>query len=369
MFETLIIQPIFNLLLILESAVGDFGLAIILFTIIIRFAMWPLLRKQLHHGKIMRKLQPEIKEIRTKYKGDNQKQSQALMDLYKKYGVNPIGSFGLLIVQIPVFIGLFSALRSIIESPERIIKMPYDFVANNQTVQDMWHAIADKSNAALETISNQTVTDQVTAQLGGEISAESLRAAPTETLNVLFNDVLVTETANGVEKLVQGPFFEQQLFGFIDLSGRAVGDGAIYIPVLIIAILAGVFQYFQTKQLMPAAGDDKKSMREIMREAAKEGKEPDQSELSAAMTRRMGVIFAPLITIISATSPSGLALYFATSGLVGLLQQRRVLGEDLEEMELVADVTEEKPKKKPTPKKKPAHNKKKKQTSKNKRGS
>ena len=369
MFETLIIQPIFNLLLILEAAVGDFGVAIILFTILIRVLMWPLLRKQLHHGKVMRKLQPEIKAIREKHKGDSQTQSQKLMDLYKKHGVSPLGTFGLLLIQIPVFIGLFTALRSIITSPERIIRLPYDFVANNQTVKDMVGTIAAKSNEAMASLNNPELVSQIQARFGDTITPESLSTASPESLNQLFNDELIVAAADGgVDQLVQGPFFEQQLFGVIDLSGQAFGDGTIYIPVLIIAILAGVFQYFQTKQLVPNDTKDGKTVREIMREAAKEGKEPDQSEVSAAMNRRMGLFFAPLITLISATSPSGLALYFASSGLVGLIQQKTVLKEDLEEMELVADVTENKPKKKSSNQSKNKKSSKKK-TSKNKRGS
>ena len=344
------------MLLILHTAVGDFGVAIILFTILIRLLMWPMLRKQLHHGKIMRKLQPEIKKIREKHRGDSQQQSAALMDLYKEHGVSPLGSFGLLLIQIPVFIGLFSALRSIITSPARIIRLPYDFVSNNQTVQDMVASVSTKSNEALAAIDNPELVEQINARFGGAITPESLSTASEASLNQLFNDELIVATSEGgVEQLVQGPFFDQQLFGVIDLSGSAFGDGGLYLPVLIIAILAGVFQYFQTKQLTPSTAKDGKTVREIMREAAKEGKEPDQSELSAAMNKRMGLFFAPLITLISATSPAGLALYFASSGLVGLVQQRTVLKDDVEEMELIADVTDSKKKsqsKKNTTKKK-----------------
>jgi len=61
-FEVLIVQPIFNLLLFIYSIVpyADFGVAVIIFTVIVRFAMWPLVVKQLHQVKAMRKLQPEL---------------------------------------------------------------------------------------------------------------------------------------------------------------------------------------------------------------------------------------------------------------------------------------------------------------------
>lgn len=371
MFETFIIQPIFNMLLILHAAVGDFGAAIILFTIIVRLIMWPLLRKQLHHGKKLRQIQPQIKEIRAKYKTKPQEQSQALMNLYKEHEVNPLGSFGLLFIQLPVFIGLFSALRSVIDNPERMIRLPYGFVADNHVVSDMVNSVADKTNQAIAGLENQELATQIIDRFGGSVTAEGLHNMSAESLNQLYNSELVTQTVSGVETLVHGPFFDQHLFGFIDLSGRAISNGSIYIPVMIIAILAGIFQYFQTKQLAPDDGKPKKTIRQIMREAAKEGKEPDQSEISAAMSKRMGLFFAPLITLISATSPSGLALYFASSGLVGLLQQRRVLGEDLEEMEMVADVSEVKPKKKSNENKqtkKPTAKNKKTTTKKSKKG-
>ena len=375
-FESIIIQPVFNLLLVLYTVVGDFGVAIILFTVLVRLLMWPLLRKQLHHGKIMRKLQPEIKALRKKYKTDTQKQSSELMALYKKHGVSPLGSFGLLLIQFPVFIGLFVALRSIIANPERIVRLPYKFIADNDSVREMIQSVADKSNDALATINNPELVQQIQARFGDQITVESLKNASPESLTQLFNDELIldasTEASSGVEQLVQGPFFEQELFGFIDLSGQALGDGTIYIPVLIIAILAGVFQFLQTRQLTSSSGGsnkEKKTMREIMKDASKEGKEPDQSELSAVMNKRMGLFFAPLIAFISATSPSGLALYFASSGLVGFIQQKLVLNTDLEEMELIADVTEDKPKKKKTNSSKSKKTPSKKKTSKNKRGS
>ena len=66
MFETLIVQPIFNALLLIYSLIpgGDFGVALIIFTILIRMLMYPLVKKQLHQTKMMKKLQPELKKIK-----------------------------------------------------------------------------------------------------------------------------------------------------------------------------------------------------------------------------------------------------------------------------------------------------------------
>lgn len=367
MFETYIIQPIFNVLLTLYTIVGDFGVAIILFTVLVRVMMWPLLRKQLHQGKVIRKIQPQIKEIRKKNKGNRQVEAQLLSELYKKHGISTFGSIGLLFIQLPVFFGLFNALRSIIQNPERIIRLPYEFVANNDKVQAMFTSVAEKTDVAINSLENIELKDQLLDKFGGMVDVADLHALPKQELQDLFSQSLVVEGSNGAtEALVQGPFFEQQLFGVIDLSGRAFSSGNIYWPVMVIAVLAGVFQYFQTKHLAPKDKDGK-TIKEIMKEATDNGKEPEQSEISAAMNRKLGLFFAPLITIISATSPSGLALYFASSGLVGLLQQRRVFKEDVDEMELVADVTEDTEKKKPKKKPKKTQTKGKKSVKKKRR--
>ncbi len=344
MFETYVIQPIFNALMILYTTVGDFGVAIILFTIAVRMLMWPLLRRQLHQGRIIRKIQPQIKEIRKQSKGDKQKEARQLSELYKKNGVSMFGSLGLLFIQLPIFFGLFNALKSIIQNPERIINLPYDFVASNAKVQDMFVSIAEKSTGVMQGLQNAEVKQQLIARFGQTIDAAELQALSKNELHDLFTNLLAADHNGTMKTLVKGPFFDQHLFGVIDLSGSAILENGVYVPVLIIAILAGVFQYFQTKQLTASnapEGQKSKSLREIMKGATEKGEQPDQSEISAAMSRRMSVIFAPLIALISATSPSGLALYFASSGLVGLLQQRLVLREDVEEMELVADVVEQ----------------------------
>ena len=66
MFDAIVVKPIFNALMLLYSIIpgGDFGVAIILFTIFIRILIYPLVRKQLHQTKLMRKLQPELKKIK-----------------------------------------------------------------------------------------------------------------------------------------------------------------------------------------------------------------------------------------------------------------------------------------------------------------
>ena len=113
LFNALIAHPIFNLLIVIIALVPshNFGVAIIVFTIIIRMALYPLLKKQLHNAIAMKKIQPELKRIKKEAAGDRQKESQAMMALYKERGINPFSSFGIILIQLPILIALYAGIR------------------------------------------------------------------------------------------------------------------------------------------------------------------------------------------------------------------------------------------------------------------
>ena len=143
MFTTLIVQPIFNLLVLIYALLPghNFGLALIIFTIIIRLLLWPLVKKQLHQAKAMRKLQPEIKRIKKATKGNRQKESQMLMELYKERGINPFGTFPILIVQLIILIGLYSGLRRVISDPHDLVSFAYPSLQHLSWMQQLAHNI------------------------------------------------------------------------------------------------------------------------------------------------------------------------------------------------------------------------------------
>ena len=103
------------LLAVLNGFVGNYGWSIILLTILVRVVTAPLTVKQMKSMERMRKIQPKIKEIQEKYADDRQKQSEAMMSLYRQEKVNPLGGCFPMLLQLPVFIGLFYALRTSIE--------------------------------------------------------------------------------------------------------------------------------------------------------------------------------------------------------------------------------------------------------------
>lgn len=275
MFEVLIVKPLFNLLVLIYALLPghNFGLAIILFTVFIRFLIWPLVKKQLHHTKEMRKLQPELKRIKQETKGDKQRESQMIMELYKERGISPFGSIGVLIVQLIVLIGLYSGLRKVIDNPSAIVDYTYSWVQNLSWVKEL-------------------------AQDMGK--------------------------------------FDATLFGIVDLTKSALPkEGGIYWPAMIIVAASAISQYFQSKQLMP---NDKegRSLRKILREAS-DGKQADQSEVNAAVGRSTRYLIPGMIFIFTVSIPSALSLYWLVSGVTAYLQQARVLSQDEEEMEAIAD--------------------------------
>ena len=129
-FEVLIVQPIFNLLMGLYSIIpgGDFGIALILFTIFVRFAMWPLVVGQLHQVKAMRKLQPELAKIKKASKGNRQLEGTQMLELYKKHGVKPFRSILMLLIQLPIFIALFQVIQIFTTNRDQIAEFTYNFM-------------------------------------------------------------------------------------------------------------------------------------------------------------------------------------------------------------------------------------------------
>lgn len=96
----------------LYSILGSYGLAIVVFSIIVKLVLYPLYAKQIMSSAGMSKVQPKMKEIQNKYRDDQQMMNQKLAELYKEEGINPMGGCLPLIVQMPILFGLFALLRN-----------------------------------------------------------------------------------------------------------------------------------------------------------------------------------------------------------------------------------------------------------------
>jgi len=280
MFETLVGKPVFNLLTFIYAYLPghNFGFAIILFTLVIRFLLWPLLKKQLHSTKAIRGLQPELKRIKKETKGDRAKESKLTMELYKERGVNPFSSIGTAILQLPVLFALFHGITKIVKDPGAVVSYSYGFIQNAPFMQQL---------------------------------------------------------ASGAKSL------DLTLFGLVDLTKKPfdgslsnLGSAKFYIPGIIIVVLSAVVQFYASRMLM-ITDKDARSLRKILKEASG-GKEADQSEVNAATMRNMQYLIPVMILVTSINFAGALGLYWLVSGFVQYLQQRSILGQD--EKELTATV-------------------------------
>ncbi len=275
LFNTVIVEPLFNLLVLIYSLLPghNFGLSIILFTIIIRLLMWPLIKKQLHHAKAMRELQPELKRIKAATKGNRQQESLMMMELYKEKGVSPVGSLGTMVIQIIILIGLYSGLRRVVGDPRALIDYSYDWLGNLSWLK--------------------------------ELSADIGR-------------------------------FDATLFGVIDLKRTAlVEGGGFYYPALLLVLGSAVAQFYQSKQLLPQTKDSR-GLKTLLRQAS-EGKQADNSEINAAVGQSTRWILPVFIVMFTIGLPAALSLYWLSSGVVAYLQQAKILKQDETEMEALAD--------------------------------
>jgi YidC/Oxa1 family membrane protein insertase len=136
LFDLLLVDPMTNVLVGLARLFGgSFGLAIIVFTLIMRGITWPLTAKQYKQSRAMQQIQPKVQELQKKYKGkDPKKMQQEMMALYREAGVNPLGCLLPMLVQFPIWIALYQVIRlSLGETPESFVTLsqrlyPFDYV-------------------------------------------------------------------------------------------------------------------------------------------------------------------------------------------------------------------------------------------------
>ncbi len=149
-FNVIITYPIFNVLMLLYHLFGDFALSIIVLTIAITVMLLPLTLRQLKSAKAMLALQPELAEIRKRYPQDLKAQLEAKQELYKQYGISTASSYLPLLLQIPIFIGLYSALNIVLNhaSLAHLNSIMYPFLPQLSSVPNIglnWFTILNSA--------------------------------------------------------------------------------------------------------------------------------------------------------------------------------------------------------------------------------
>ncbi len=227
LFHIALYQPIFNIFVFLYNIIPghDVGLVILAITVLVRLALYPLTGSSIKSQRALQELQPKMEAIKKQYPDDKQKQTQAIMELYKTNKVNPITSCLPMLIQLPILIALYMVLQDGLASKD-LAKSLYSFINNP-----------------------------------GNINQISLS---------VFNMAK---------------------------------------PNYVLAVLAGVAQYFQAKTLS-------------RKYPPKEAGEGSKDEAMMSMMNKQMLYFMPVMTIVIGFSlPAGLTLYWFFSTLLMVLQQ------------------------------------------------
>jgi len=241
-FNLVLYRPLFNALIILyEYLPGhDFGIAVIILTILIKLALYPLGIKAIKSQKFLQEIQPKIQEIQEKYKNNKEKLARETMELYKKEGVNPFSGCLSLLVQLPILVALYKVFLKGLQAKEMIYL--YSFVPVPEAINPSFLGVLNLSKS------------------------------------------FIIKTQGKIE---------------------------YYWPVLGLAILAGVLQFFQTKMTTPSSFKKNQSLK------TKKGT-PDFSE----MIQNQMIYFFPVFTIFILLSlPAALALYWIVNSFFSIFQQ------------------------------------------------
>ncbi len=139
LWNTIILEPVLNSLIALSGLLfGNFGLAIIVLTVIVRLILLPLTIRQTQSTKVMQSLQPKLQEIQKKYAKNQQKLQQEMMKMYREAGVSPLGCLWPMLIQLPIWIALYqSIMQALAATPENLLSLSqhlYSWAAVGQAV-------------------------------------------------------------------------------------------------------------------------------------------------------------------------------------------------------------------------------------------
>lgn len=147
-FITLFFQPLYNILVFLTVVLPghDVGLAIVLLTIIVRLALFPLYHKSTKTQAKLKEIEPALKSLKEKHGDDREAQAKATMELYKEHGINPFSGFLLLLIQLPIIISLYQVFKGSLSLHSDLV---YSFITLPQTTGHLFLGLIDITSKSL----------------------------------------------------------------------------------------------------------------------------------------------------------------------------------------------------------------------------
>lgn len=253
------------------NLVPNYGVTIILLTVIIRLILLPLGIKQVRSMQHMQIVQPKIKQIQQKFKGNKQRQQEEIMKLYKEYGVNPFSGCWPVLLQFPILIAMYSVLRW----PQHPIHVPTD--------SDLYTAVSQQipetlppGDPAGEEITQQSQIDSL--DLPGPTSGTSFLG-----MNLLCSAL---HAGNPDATLAAQSSTGQEITYPVDCGSTVVDR----IPYYVFAVLMFATTFYQQRQMQKASP-------------------PGASSQQQALLKVMPILFG----VFGVFFPAGLVLYWTTS--------------------------------------------------------
>jgi YidC/Oxa1 family membrane protein insertase len=316
------------------SVIPSYGLAIILLTIVVRVALFPLTYRQTRSMQAMQRLQPKLKELQRKHKGNRQKLNEEMMKLYKEHQVNPLGGCLPLLLQFPVFIALYAVLRGTIthaavpsepidaEALSRAVCSPSSEPAPVGVVSDQIDCEMPGGEDQTFTIGDWRTNDRsqpiatpgaymshCTARAGGDGEEDYFACSSPVGISHLPEDselraqIITGETPFLGMELGCSPtqaISEEQIRQCADPEVRAGGFPLVgYFGLVALMVFT---TYYQTKQMQRRAGPQA---------------QPGQQAMARIMPLFLGFI--------SLSIPTGVLLYWVTSNAIQIGQQTLML--------------------------------------------
>lgn len=294
-----IFDPIANILgilmkyIYLSVAFQNYGVAIIIFTIITRLILLPLNIKQTKSMAKMQRIQPELKELQTRYKNDKERLNQATMELYKKHQVNPAGGCLPLLVQMPLLFSLYYVIRQPLKFMFKFAPEKIEVIGNYIKEIDPDFAQTEKMfsgekfigmNAELPIMKYfDLLGDKMTGALAELTAKTGILLEPGHILNMNFLGMKLGYVP-------KDPFTNLPAIQ---------ANPEIYLPLLIIPVLAAGTTYLSSKMSQATS-----------------------SSQSGGMGKNMMYLFPAMTLLFTFSLPAGLGLYWITGNLIQMIQQK-----------------------------------------------
>ncbi|MDD6485194.1 MAG: YidC/Oxa1 family membrane protein insertase [Clostridiales bacterium] len=284
MFEYLITRPLGWIIEQIYSLVANYGLAIIIFTIIVKLILLPLNIKSQKAMRKQQKIQPIMQELQKKYANDQEKLQRETMKLYKENNISMTGGCLPMLIQMPILVGLYQ----VIQKPLSYL-MGVDWM--EQAVIDKVYMLRDAMAASIGNLANQTEAQLAqTSQIQLSRWAQTING-PRDPWTINFNflglDLANTPSA-ALGYIMQG-----------DFSNIAV------IALLLIPVLAILAQVFTMKLTQAQTGQNNN----------------DSENQAAQMSKTMNLMMPVMTGVFTFTLPSGIGIYWIISSLMQAVQQ------------------------------------------------